>query len=147
MFIMKKETHLKTDILDRGWNILCEKGRGALRMRDLAKESGCSVGTIYNVFENLDEIILRLNLKCLDKMYFSLHKNMEVGIENQESLREVLARLGKAYIAFGAEHPLLWKSLFVILAIEPFPDWYVEKVEGGTKVIEKTIHKVYDFKT
>lgn len=143
MFIMTRKTSLKAEILDRGWKILCKKGREALRLRDLAKRSDCSVGTIYNLFENLDEIILRLNLKCLDKMYSSLHQNMEEGIKRREDLEKVFGRLGKAYIAFGMEHPLMWKSLFENLAIEPFPDWYLEKVEGGIKFIEKTIGSTY----
>ncbi|MCK4934055.1 MAG: TetR/AcrR family transcriptional regulator [Simkaniaceae bacterium] len=134
---------MKAVILKHGWKILREKGRGALRLRDLAKESDCSVGTIYNLFENLDEIILRLNLKCLDQLYSSLHREMKEGIVHQESLKKVLRRLGKAYIAFGIEYPLMWRSLFENLAIDPVPQWYQEKVDGEMAVIRQTIESSY----
>ena len=86
MFNMTRKPNLKTDILDSGWRILVERGRDAVRLRDLAKENECSVGTVYNLFENLDEIILRLNLKCLDKMYGALHHEMKAGIKRQDKL-------------------------------------------------------------
>jgi len=136
---MIKQKNLKTDILDRGWKILSEKGRESLRLRDLAKESGCSVGTIYNLFHNLDEIVLRLNIRSLDIMYSSLHKELN----HEGSLEEVLNKLGKAYVQFGMKNPLIWKSLFENLAIVPFPQWYREKVDGGIEVIEKTLEKTY----
>ena len=43
MFIMIKNANLKADILDNGWKILVEKGRDAIRLRDLAKENKCSI--------------------------------------------------------------------------------------------------------
>lgn len=140
---MTKKTTLRSEILDIGWEILSEKGRESLRMRDLAKRAECSVGTIYNQFENLDEIVLRLNVKCLDLLYSTLHKEMKKGIKDKECLKGVFRRLGKAYLAFGTEHPKLWKSLFESLAIDPFPDWYRKEVDGGIEEIEKAIVKTY----
>lgn len=143
---MTKQATLKSEILNIGWKILTEKGREALRLRDLAKKGGCSVGTIYNLFENVDEIVLRLNLKCLDMMYGSLHREMNQGIQKGEDLKGVLRRMGKAYLTFGMKHPLLWKSLFENLAIDPFPKWYREKVDGGIEEIECAIVKSYGLK-
>lgn len=140
---MTKQTSLKTEILNVGWKVLTEKGREALRLRDLAKKGGCSVGTIYNLFENVDEIVLRLNLKCLDLLYGSLHREMERGIKKGEGLKEVLRQMGKAYLRFGMEHPLLWKSLFENLALDSSPEWYREKVDRGIEEIEKAIVKSY----
>ena len=140
---MTKNANLKTDILENGWRILVEKGRDALRLRDLAKENGCSVGTIYNLFENLDEIVLHLNLKCLDKMYSTLHQELTKEIQSQATLHEVLHKLGKTYIRFGLENPWMWKSLFENLAIDPLPAWYRDKVQAGIQFIEKAIQKAY----
>ena len=49
MFIMTKQESLKTEILDIGWKVLSEKGREAIRLRDLAKKGGCSVGKILQI--------------------------------------------------------------------------------------------------
>jgi|JI10StandDraft_1071094.scaffolds.fasta_scaffold376311_1 AcrR family transcriptional regulator len=144
---MTKHTSLKTEILDIGWKVLQEKGREALHLRDLAEKGGCSVGTIYNLFENVDEIILRLNLKCLDLMYRSLHREMEKGIEKGEDLKGTLRRTGKAYLKFGMEYPFLWKSLFENLTVDPLPEWYQKKVEGGIEEIERAIVESYGLKS
>jgi len=44
-------TVLRTSLIDAAERIIAESGLAALRTRDLAREVGCSVGTIYNVFE------------------------------------------------------------------------------------------------
>jgi AcrR family transcriptional regulator len=40
-------------------------GLAALKARDLAREAGCSVGTIYNVFEHLEALILCVGSRTL----------------------------------------------------------------------------------
>ena len=42
-----------------------KRGLAALKARDLAREAGCAVGTIYNVFEHLDELILCVGSRTL----------------------------------------------------------------------------------
>lgn len=143
MFSMIKSAQLKRDILDIGWDVLAKEGREALRMRDLATKSGCAVGTLYNLFENLEEIVLLLNGRYLDTLYGSLHCQMREGIERKESLTVLLKRLGKTYFLFGIDTPLVWKSLFENISMDGVPKWYREKVEQGTLEIEKTLVKAY----
>jgi len=140
---MVKDAGLKKDILENGWAILNQNGREALRMRELANLSDCSVGTVYNLFENLNEIILKLNLRSLDKMYAALHHELKVEIEKKSNLHVVFQKMGRAYIAFGMKNPKLWRSLFESLPINPLPEWYREKVQQGLLVIEGTIHNVF----
>lgn len=143
---MVKDINLKTKVLDNGWKILTQKGREALNIRDLAKQSGCSIGTIYNLFENLDEIVLLLNLRCLEKLYGGLHSEMKQAIQEKGNLHTVFQKLGKSYIRFGMENPKLWKSLFENLAIDPLPSWYRETVRAGIKVAEQTIQNTFGLK-
>ena len=49
---------LRARLIDVAERTIAENGLAALKARDLAREAGCSVGTIYNVFEHLDELIL-----------------------------------------------------------------------------------------
>ena len=49
---------LRTRLTDAAERTIAEKGLAALRARDIAREAGCAVGTIYNVFEHLDELVL-----------------------------------------------------------------------------------------
>ncbi len=140
---MVKDAGLKKDILENGWAILNQNGREALRMRDLAKLSDCSVGTVYNLYENLNEIILRLNVRSLDQMYGALHQEMRKEIEVGSDIHNVFQKMGKVYISFGLRHPKLWRSLFESVPIEPMPDWYKEKAQNGLYVIEAAVQKKF----
>ena len=112
-------------------------------MRDLAKLSHCSVGTVYNLYENLNEIILQLNVRSLDQMYGALHQEMRKEIEVGSDIHNVFQKMGKVYISFGLRHPKLWRSLFESVPIEPMPDWYKEKAQNGLYVIEAAVQKEF----
>ena len=140
---MVKDAGLKKDILENGWAILNQNGREALRMRELAKLSDCSVGTVYNLYENLNEIILRLNVRSLDQMYGVLHQEMRKEIECGSNLHEVFHKMGKAYISFGLRYSKLWCSLFESVPIDPMPEWYKEKAQNGLFIIEAAVQKKF----
>jgi AcrR family transcriptional regulator len=140
---MVKDAGLKKDILENGWAILNQNGREALRMRELAKLSDCSVGTVYNLYDNLNEIILRLNVRSLDQMYGVLHQEMRKEIECGSNLYEVFHKMGKAYISFGLRYSKLWRSLFESVPIDPMPEWYKEKAQNGLFIIEAAIQKKF----
>lgn len=143
MFNMIKDKNLKKTILENGWSILKQRGKNALRLRDLAKLSNCAIGTVYNLFQNLDEITLQLNLRCLEILYSSLNEVLEKELNAQADLYSLMQKLGRAYVQFGLNHPWMWKSLFENLAISPIPRWYSEKVQAGIQFIEEKIQIAY----
>lgn len=59
---------LQSIIVDMGEKIISENGLKALTARRLSQNIGYTVGTLYNKFSNLDQIILHVNAKTLDKM-------------------------------------------------------------------------------
>ena len=56
---------LRLRLIDAAERTISESGLAALKARDLARAAGCSVGTIYNVFEHLDELILCVGSRTL----------------------------------------------------------------------------------
>src|SRR5215472_3034880 len=56
---------LRTRLIDAAERTIADKGLAALKARDLARETVCAVGTIYNVFEHLDELILCVGSRTL----------------------------------------------------------------------------------
>jgi AcrR family transcriptional regulator len=59
---------LRQRALDAAREILRNEGFRALNARRLAAAIGVAVGTLYNLFENFDEIVLRLNLETLQEL-------------------------------------------------------------------------------
>ena len=56
---------LRERLIDAAERTVAANGLAGLRARDLAREAGCAVGTIYNVFEHLDELILCVGWRTL----------------------------------------------------------------------------------
>ena len=121
---------LRSNILDLGWDIL-ETGTG-LKIRDLAKGCGCSIGTVYNIFEGMDEIVLRLNARSLDILYGQILE----ALEGEDDLKSAVRAMSGAYMQFAKEHPHRWKMLFENESVERAPKWYLDVVNAKLREIE-----------
>lgn len=127
---MKKD-RLKKHLFESAWQIVETEGIDKLNARKLAKRCNCSVGSIYTTFDNFQDLQLNLNAKILSMLYASLINAFEIGIQNEKSLREIFKGMGRAYIDFGQNNLLLWKSLFEYLPFESIPNWYVKHTREG----------------
>jgi AcrR family transcriptional regulator len=82
------------------------RGISHLRARDLANEAGCSLGAIYNVFTDLDELILAVNANTLR----AIDREM-TAIEAGDPLQRLTA-LANAYLGYAVGNRLRWEALF-----------------------------------
>ena len=55
--------------LDSARQITAEEGLRGLKARRVAREIGYTIGTIYNVFEDLDDLIVQMNAETLGALY------------------------------------------------------------------------------
>ena len=127
---IKRHPVLRERLIDAAERTIAGKGLAALRARDLAREVGCAVGTIYNIFDHLDELVLRVGLRTLA----SLEAALEVGrspdrYRSPEEPIEDLVRLALAYLEFAATHTIRWRALFEhrMSDARPLPEWFVEQ--------------------
>jgi len=121
---------LRTRLIDAAERTIAEKGLPALKARDLAREAGCAIGTIYNVFEHLDELVLCVGVRTLamlDKALEAARSSSRHG--SPEDAVAELVRLALAYLEFAAMHEVRWRALFEHRMSEarPLPDWFVEQ--------------------
>ncbi len=116
--------------------IVAHDGVGALSTRKVAKEIGYSVGTIYNLYENLDDLIVHLNADTLDRLFSDLDAVATQGVPETD-----LLSMAEAYIAFTQRNLNLWNSLFDhhLPPGQELPDWYAPKVERLLSLIERII--------
>ena len=70
MDIQKNNTkaEIRAWLLQVGRKLAAEKGAAFLTARKLSEASGCSVGTIYNQFGNMDNFVLEQNVVTLDEL-------------------------------------------------------------------------------
>lgn len=124
--INREELH--GTILIVATEIIKAEGMASLSTRKIAKEIGCAVGTIYNVFSNLDDIILTINAATMVRLQSELQKEAQ----QEDDPFAALIRLGKAYVSFSRDNYNLW-SLLVdhkLSSGNVLPKSYREKVSG-----------------
>ena len=109
------------------------EGYQALRARDLAREVGCAVGAIYNVFPDLDALVFAAKERTLDLLDRELGEAVAAvgsatSITAEIATRQLLA-LADAYLRFAIDHAQLWRMLFEYRAAE-VPAWYRDRLSA-----------------
>src|SRR5262245_56117457 len=122
-------------ILDSAQEIIEAQGLAGLSAREIARRIGYSPGTIYNMFENLDDVVLNVELRVLDALDRRL-SDAQQGNDGAGA-NDSLIRIVRAYLAFTQEKPRLWNLLFEhhMPHGAELPAWYRQKLEGLTAQI------------
>ena len=115
--------------------IVVEQGYEGLSARKVATAIGYTVGTLYLVFENLDDLILHINARTLDR----LHARMTEIKAQCKDASDCLLQLGQTYIRFADEDPHRWSMVFEHRFSEEqvAPAWYQEKVVRMFTLVEE----------
>ena len=92
---------LREMVLAAAEQIVVEQGYEGLSARKVATAIGYTVGTLYPVIENLDDLILHINARTLDR----LHACMTVSQAQCGDASDCLLQLGQVYIRFADEEP------------------------------------------
>ncbi len=128
-------------ILDAAQEIIEAQGLAGLSAREIARRIGYSPGTIYNMFANLDDVVLNVEARVLDALDQRLSE-VEPGNDGAAAdADDRLIRIARAYLSFTQEKPRLWNLLFehhMPRGME-LPAWYRQKLEGLTAQIERAL--------
>lgn len=116
-------------------NIVVEQGYEGLSARKVATAIGYTVGTLYLVFENLDDLILHINARTLDR----LHARMAESQAKSGDAVDYLLQLGEIYIRFANDDPHRWAMVFEHRFSEDrvVPAWYQEKIARMFAMVEE----------
>ena len=126
----RRSTHtpeqLRQLILDAAQSIIETNGLAGLSAREIARRISYSPGTIYNMFQNLDDVVLHIEARVLDALDERLTASLADGPP-----QEKVSRLADAYLSFTQERPKLWNLLFehYMPADSQAPAWYQQKLE------------------
>ena len=133
---------LRKLILDAAQAIIEEQGLSGLSAREIARRIEYSPGTIYNMFENLDDVILNVEARILA----ALHERLQGVLNDGGSSREALQRLAQSYLQFTHDKPRLWNILFEHYMPNgaSVPDWYQEKLEDLMACVETALAPHFD---
>lgn len=94
-------------ILSSSRHILEKDGISGLSARAIAKQIGYSPGTLYNVFKNLDDLVLTIEGELLQEGLIALR-----AVPRHGKPDERLRALAECHIAFALKNRRLWNVLF-----------------------------------
>ena len=83
-------------------------GAAALSMREVARRIGYTVGALYMVFQNLDDLIVQLNEQTVIELRGALERIRGRANQPAQNLRLLVA----AYFGFALLHTARWRLVF-----------------------------------
>jgi AcrR family transcriptional regulator len=115
--------------------IVSEHGLDGLSARKVASAIGYTVGTLYLVFDNVDDLILHVNARTLDR----LHEQMAEVRFKPADARKYILQLGEVYIRFADANPHRWAMVFEHRLAEgrQVPAWYQERISRMFTMVEE----------
>ena len=118
---------LRENLIEIAETTIAAEGLSALRARDLAKEAGCAVGAIYNVFGDLTELVLAVNARTFHRLGADVAAALA---EAPQDPTEQLVVMAQAYHHFAAANHNSWRALFDVDRApgEAAPDWYLAEM-------------------
>ncbi len=137
----RRSTHtpeqLRKLILDAAQAIIEDQGLSGLSAREIARRISYSPGTIYNMFDNLDDVILNVEARILD----DLRERLQSVLLEAPPSSEAVLRLARNYMDFTHERPRLWNVLFEHYMPEgtDVPQWYQDKLEELMACVETSL--------
>jgi AcrR family transcriptional regulator len=123
---LERRAKLREALIEAAERAIAAKGLSGLKTRDLAEEIGIANGGVYNLVEDIDELILRVGSRTLARLDASLTL---AEMSGPSTPREILVRIAVAYCDFAAENLELWRALFEhrMQRGKPVPEWAVSE--------------------
>lgn len=133
---------LRASILAAATEIISAQGTSALSTRKIARKIGCAVGTIYNIFSNIDEVILTINVATMTKLQAQLLAETR---QDDDPLTSVI-RLGESYVSFSQDHYHLWSLLIAHKPSPdtPLPEWFQKKIDDLFVLVSQRVMPLVD---
>lgn len=100
---------LKTLALNAGLASIVDKGLNKLSARKIAKDIGYTVGTLYNLFKDLDDLIIQINLQTLQDLTKAIIPKPSLQTDPEQELIDI----GYHYIDFAQHNFNRWNALFL----------------------------------
>lgn len=93
-------------LIEEGHKLMAELGLARFSGREVAKRAGYSVGTIYNVFGSLDQLIAAINSHTFTLWAATLRRRLE------QSGPDRIKALVEGYFEFALANQNLWSAIY-----------------------------------
>ena len=139
----QRREDLRLRLIDIAETRIAERGLGSVKARDLAQEAGCAVGAIYNVFTDLNGLVMAVNGRTFRKL--GSHVSATVAASPQTRAQDQLITMSLAYLQFAQGNHNLWRALFDLDMSTDMevPEWYLAELGALFALISAPIARIF----
>ena len=112
MSVAARRGLLRENLVGAAERAISERGLAGVKARELAREVGCALGAIYNIFPDLDALVLAVNSKTLAELEIALRSAATRVGKSRAAAIDELVHLAGVYLDFAVENRQLWRALF-----------------------------------
>lgn len=131
----REEIHLMA--LEAAEAIASQEGLSGLSARKVAAKIGYTVGTLYLVFRNLDDLILQVNDRTLAQLY----QQMEQVSAKNKTPEDCILALSHAYIEYASNNTARWGMIYEHVLEDDFvlPEPFQQQVQQMFALVENAL--------
>jgi AcrR family transcriptional regulator len=108
----RRSDHSRDEIREMAINAaaLCVEKEGfqSLTARKVASKIGYTVGTLYHVFRNFDDLVIHLNAVTIDEMAALIQQHTRKKRNPEVRIRT----MAEFYVKYATDHPDRWRLVF-----------------------------------
>ena len=137
----KTKTDKRALVIDGAVKAMNAKGLDGIHARTLAARAGISVGSIYNLFSDLDELTRIVNAQTYDELQAVVSGALDQARKDKQTPREQMLALAESYLEYVESHQTRWTAVLAFnrSRTEQPPKWYLDKEISLFKVIEEAL--------
>lgn len=136
-----RREQLREKLIEAAESRIARDGVNDLRARDLAKDASCALGAIYNVFDDLNALVMAVN----GRTFLRLEKAVASSFDGTEQPVQRLILMSTAYLHFADANTNLWRALFDLQMTDDgqVPDWYRNALKGLFAYIAEPVGQIF----
>jgi len=140
MAMGRRNEHTREELreiaLQAAEHLVAEHGLAGLSTRKVVGRIGYTVGSLYMVFRNLDDLIAQMNERTLE----ALQARLIAAIAGQPPAAAIRA-LAQAYITFALAETHRWLAIYQHRMPEgqPLPESFTAKVTGMFELVQQQL--------
>lgn len=139
----ERRAALREKLIEIAYEKIGADGLHSVTARYLSGEAGCALGAIYNMFEDMNELFMAVNLRS----FTALGAQVKSGLAplNDPNPHEELNAMAQQYISYAMENTRHWLAMFEIemTADSSAPEHYQQALDSLLQIISVSMAKVY----
>lgn len=128
---------LREIALQAAEDLVADQGLTGLSTRKIVTRIGYTVGSLYMVFRNLDDLIIQMNERTLD----ALHRQLLHATADSPAPAPAIRALAQAYIRFALTQTNRWLAIYQhrLPEGESIPDAFTERVTRMFELVQSQL--------